>query len=267
MNTFNLAQIIEKAQSDPEVFGIIRRHASGILTSLGMNTSDARQWLTEKIFKQSITDLFLFEKKLFEDLKQFGIYEQLPSRMQERAQEWFTKIEPYMLRSTTLDLGGGSGEIAQLMQRAGCTVSLADVFNWSKYNFPFFTVEENHIDSPQESFDQVVVLTVFHHTHHPAELLQEAFRLAKKRVIFIESVTENLVGYLYGAWIDWFYNHVIHYNDDPGKKINVPCNFLPATGWEQLVWKFTQLKPKFSTNLGIHQELNPENHQLFIYDK
>ena len=80
-------------------------------------------------------------------------------------------------------------------------------------------------------------------------------------------MTENLIGYEYGAWIDWFYNHVIHYAPDIDKKINVPCNFMPATGWGQLVWKLTGLRPSVSTNLGIYQYLNPENHHLFVYDK
>jgi ubiquinone/menaquinone biosynthesis C-methylase UbiE len=208
-----------------------------------------------------------WEAELKEQLSSLGIYAKLDDRMRERAHEWFNKIEPYLLKTETLDLGGGSGEVAKLMQAHGCDVSIADVLDWRKVDMPFIQVNNNQMEIPDGSFDQVVLLTVYHHTNDIQALIKETFRVAKKRVIFMESVTENLIGYQYGAWIDWFYNHVIHYSSDIDKKINVPCNFLPATGWEQLVWKLTGLKPTASINVGVYQFLNPENHHLFVYDK
>lgn len=262
-----LKNIIQNAQCDLDTFSLIRRHAQGILVHLGMDSESADLWLQKNIKNKKIEDFVKWEEKLHSDLEKQGIYKNLSQRMTDRSHEWFVKIEPHLLKSKTLDLGGGSGEVANLMKDFGCDVTVADALNWLKFNLPYIKVVDNKTDVPNGAFDQVVVLTVFHHTNNVPALLAEAFRVAKKRVIFIESVTENLSGYEYGAWIDWFYNHIIHYSLDVDKKINVPCNFQPATSWEQLVWKLTGLKPNVSINIGIYQFLNPENHHLFVYNK
>ena len=225
----NLRAIIENAQCDPTSFAVIQRHAAGILTELGISHGEAVKWLAENIQGKRIADLHSWEAQLYSSLNKLGIYERLQGKMVDRAGEWFSKIKPHLLKASTLDLGGGSGEVAKRMQETGCKVTIADVLNWSKYDFPFLQVKDNKMEVPDGAFDQVVLLTVFHHTDNPASLVSETFRVAKKRVVFIESVTEDLAGYSYGAWIDWFYNHVIHYSGDASKKINVPCNFLPAT--------------------------------------
>lgn len=262
-----LGDIVQNAQCDSISYKMIRRHVNGILTHLGMKHNEVNEWLEKNVKNIKIENLENFETLLHDSLSSFGIYQNLDVRMEERAVEWFSCIKPYLIKGTVLDLGGGSGELANLIKKFGCKVSIADVINWSKYDIPFVKVKENVIDARDKQFDQVVLLTVYHHTDGVAKLVNESFRVAKKRVTFIESVTENDTGYMYGAWIDWFYNRVIHYSEDPKKKINVPCNFLPTTGWEQLIWKLTSLKPKVSINLGIFQFLNPENHHLFVYDK
>lgn len=264
----DLTTIIQNAQCEPDIFSFIKRQAVGILTHLGMGDAQADKWITDHIENKKLKagELTDWEKKLYDNLHTFGLYKNLDQKMTERAKAWFDKINPYLLKTKTLDLGGGSGEVANLMQSFGCDVTIADVINWNRFNLPFAVVRENKVDVKENAFNQVVLLTVFHHTNDVLALIKETFRVAKKRVIFIESVTENLIGYTYGAWIDWFYNRVIHYSSDVSKKINVPCNFLPATGWEQLVWKLTGLKPVVSENIGIYQYLNPENHHLFMYD-
>jgi ubiquinone/menaquinone biosynthesis C-methylase UbiE len=262
-----LASIIESSQNDPASFSLIKRNANGILTCLGMDFNETDKWLMENIKNKKIRDLEKWETELHDSLNSFGIYKNLEKRMKERAGEWFSKIQPHLLKTKTLDLGGGSGEVAKLMQDFGCKTTIADVINWVKVDIPFIRVKNNRVDAKDGEYDQVVLLTVFHHTDDVTSLVKEAFRVAGKRVIFIESVTESTNGYIYGAWIDWFYNHIIHFSKNTKSKINVPCNFLPATGWEQMIWKHTGLKPKVSINLGIFQFLNPENHHLFVYEK
>jgi len=262
-----LKQIVENAQCDQEAFGMIQRHVTGTLIHLGVEPEKAESFMLNEIENKKIKDLAEWEDELHTKLGEMGVYKNLDQRMKERAKEWFRKIKQHLLKTTTLDLGGGSGEVAILMKEHGCEVTVADVLKWTKEDIPFVPVLNNKVDVEDGAYDQVVLLTVFHHADNFPELVSEAFRIAKKRVIFIESVTENLIGFDYGAWIDWFYNRVIHYSKNPSKKINVPCNFLPATGWEQLIWKLTGLNPTISKNVGIYQHLNPENHHLLVYDK
>jgi len=191
--------------------------------------------------------------------------------MGERADVWVKVIRPHLLvaPATTLDFGGGSGEVAKRLSLAfDYETAISDVLHWSRYaEIPFYLSKDNRVAAADRSFKQVVALTVFHHADNVSALVSEAFRLADKRVLFIESVTNSILEFKYGSWIDWFYNRVIHYMGEESKKINVPCNFLPASGWEQRVWELTGLQPTVSKALGIFQNLNPEFHHLFVYDK
>jgi SAM-dependent methyltransferase len=274
-----LRRIIQNAQRDLDVARMILREAVGILTALGATNRGAREVIGKSLAEQEITDLARFEQNLHDIV--YGIGSQnkfcnsgdLPSAMSDRANLWCKSILPHLGFNTddsTLDLGGGSGELAYRISIATDQhrpVSIADVLDWRMHKLPFFTVANNRVDADDASFSQVVVVTVFHHSDDPAALIVEAFRLARHRVIIVESVTEDLPMYLYASWIDWFYNHIIHFSPDIEKKINVPCNFLPATAWEQLIWKLTGLRPSVSKSLGIFQFLNPEQHYLLVYDK
>ena len=278
--TEQLRRIVQNAHSDPIANAMIRRLVVGILAFLGVSPKDIDSfiavWLEPAIDFGDITEQ---ERSMREALEKRGAFSHLGEAMRLRAEAWYRQLGEYVEPGTLLDLGGGSGELAWMMynhinciQPNSGTVTIADALDWRKEKIngiPFLSVKENKIAADDKSFDTVMAVTVFHHSDDPASLVQEAFRVAKKRVVFIESVTEDLLMYQYGSWIDWFYNRVIHFNPDPAKKINVPCHFMPSTGWEQLVWHLTGLKPTQpqTQNLGIFQFLNPENHYRFVYDK
>ncbi len=264
-----LRRILENIHRNKDAEALVVRHATDILLGLNVADGDYRR-ASEKIWsifsRKSISDLALLEEMLHETLEIQP--EHLSVLMQQRTGLWMSKIIPYLHRGmNTLDLGGGSGHVAAaIAHECSCEVTVADVLDWRREKVAFLPVSDNRVNVPDGCFDQVVVLTVFHHSDDSQALVREAFRLARKRVVFIESVTEDLLMYQYGAWIDWFYNHVVHYSTDITQKIHVPCYFLPATSWEQMVWRLTGLTPSVSKNLGIFQVLNPENHHLFVYD-
>lgn len=269
-----LRQIVQNAQNDEDAYWMIRRLATGILTHLNVQGPAATNFFDDHVRRGCrIADLVSYEQQLRAGLNSLGAFTYLPERMTQRAYAWYRKVIPHLEPGgELLDLGGGSGEVARILhdnfnREAPTDVTIADALDWRKVDLPFLRVENNQIHINDGTFDQVVVLTVFHHTDDVPALVKEAFRVAKKRVVFIESVTEDLLMYQYGSWIDWFYNHVIHFNPDITKKINVPCHFMPAVAWEQLVWRLTGLTPTVSKNLGIYQDLNPENHHLYRYDK
>jgi hypothetical protein len=249
---------------------MIIRQATGIFAKLGINREDAEYLAGQIICDEGITDLAVYEQDIHERIFELCPPDGLENAMQERTQAWFDVLEDHLIEEvSTLDLGGGSGELAEWIQKiCRCSVTIADELDWRKCpDIPYVSVTDNHVDAPDGAYEQVVAVTAFHHTDNPPALVAEAFRLARQRVIFIESVTENLMMYAYASSIDHIYNRLLYHNLDITKKINVPCNFLPATGWEQLVWKLTGLKPTVSQNLGIFQDLNPEQHHLLVYNK
>lgn len=262
-----LKNVIQSIQCDPNIFGMVRRQVSGILIHLGMSPDHADKWLLERIKNQKIGDLAKWEKELHDELGSFGVYKNLDDLLKEDDKEWFVRIQPYLLKTETLNFGGGGAEVSTFIQNFGCNVTTADVLNENKPGFPFVEVNNSKINVSDKKFDQVVLLDVFHHTDDARVLIQEVLRVTKKRLIFVESVAENLAGYSYAVWVDWFYSHVIHYRFDENKKITLSGTFLASAEWERLIWRLTGLVPVASVNLGIYQYLNPQNHYLFVYDR
>jgi hypothetical protein len=260
---FDLALTVERVQLDRTAFSFVRRQAIGILTHLGISESWACEWLNERCQGTRIADLASFEASLRADLERQQICQTLPGRMEERAKAVAALLTPHLSSGPILDLGAGSGEIAWKLKESGFAVTVADVFNWTKYPLPFVRIEDNVVPG---SYEQVMVLMVFHHSDNVEKLLSHAFRAASRKVLIIESVTEDRLGFAYGCWIDWFYNRVIHYSKEQDRKIHVPCNFLSASCWSQLIWKLTGLTPALSEPLGIFQHLNPELHHLLVYE-
>ena len=268
-----LLRRINEAQHNTVVWFFIRRQVTGILTALGMPWPKAMRFMGTLLmgFESPVRDLHLFEQHLHERLKReipdFDI--RLKNAMRERAELTWMHLHPQLKSHTTvLDLGGGSGEIGSLVAgRYDCRVTIADTIDWRIGELPFRKVIGNHVQAKDNEFDTVLLLTVLHHSDAPEILLGEAFRVASRRVIIIESVVNSHIEALYGSWIDWFYNRVVHYSEDPRTKVNVPLNFRSAPGWSSLIDKTVSPKALVeSTDLGIYQHLNPERHHLFVYD-
>lgn len=256
---------------------MIRRHAIGILTALGLGHEQAEDIIWHHGMNRArgglpdAESLYDLERSLNHRISaaipEFKV--QLDAAMTKRAEVVARWISPFIERGTSvLDFGGGSGHIARhLRVHNENSVTIADVIDWrATDDVSYVPVVDERTNELDKSHEYVALLTAGHHSQKPERVICEVFRLARRRVIIIESVTNTLLEFIYGCWIDWFYNRVIHFNDDPTKKISVPCKFFPASGWEQLIWDLTDLRPKEVIPLGIHQDLNPENHCVFIYD-
>lgn len=262
----DLHRLLQLAILNPIAVQQFRRQAISVLCHLGMTWDEARHTMEiclsvlkeDPLSAESITanhtDLFIPAGRL-------------AACMKARSEITLAQFSDHIIPGSVLDLGGGSGEIASRVAALGHDVTVADVRDWRSYqhrDLPFITIQNNRIDLADHSIDTVLVLMVLHHSEDPESLLREVFRVTKQRVIIIESVTNTLTAYHYGCLMDWFYNHIVHYEEDPEKKVPVPCNFLPATGWEQLISTITGLSPRLSLDLGIFQHLNPEHHHLLV---
>lgn len=269
-STESLTRLVRTAACHPDVAQNIHRHATGILTHLGMSWSDAADFIDLAIRMTATSDWLLATESALSDSLPPIVDRMREQRMTERGTRTFKRFANILEPGSVLDLGGGSGEIGAMMQTTGNKVTIADIRDWRGPNarsLPFLTVSNNTIPLNSDSVDTVVVLMALHHSNDPKTMFSETFRVARRDVIAIESVTNTLEEYLYGCWIDWFYNRILHFVEDADLRIPVPCNFLPATGWEQLAWKLSGLTPHVSKDLGIFQDLNPEHHWLFQWKK
>ena len=276
----NLLGRLVSAAHDSEVFNFVVRQAIGILTSLGIDYESAEKLIRDTFAETNFDGLGLaqIEREIHHQLKKMGAYKNLEDRMLLRANATGRIIIDHLMLNgdfdatsgaEILDLGGGTGEIASWLQkRTMHKAAIADPLECYKdKTLTFLPVVDNKVKAPEGAFENVLLLMAAHHSDDPEATITEAFRLSRDRVIIIESVTNSWFMYRYTCWIDWFYNHVIHYAEDIKKKVNVPCNFRSAGDWQQLIWKLTGEEPILSQELGIFQVLNPEWHHLFVYGK
>lgn len=101
------------------------------------------------------------------------------------------QIEPWLAGERILDLGSGEGYVgAHLEALAGDgnrRVILADVDPFFQERLPRFLFDGLRLPLESDSVDTVVLSLVLHHAGDPGRLLEEAFRVARRRVVITES--------------------------------------------------------------------------------
>jgi SAM-dependent methyltransferase len=265
-----LRTLVERAQCDPALWSELELRASGILHRIGIDRRLARSWLASTFSEKEILDLYAVEAAAHAELERMlAPHDTTADALREYHGERFNTLRPYLRKgATTLDVGAGSGIIAQKIDSYGCPCTIADALNWSKVPLPYLQVRDNRIDAPDNSFEQVLSYACFHHSDDPVALLREVTRVADKRIIFVESVASTEREFLYTSWMDWFCNRVtFHYAESPEQKIAVPCEFKSPHGWETAMLDVSRLTPTISEHLGMRQEFAPLHHHLFVYDK
>jgi SAM-dependent methyltransferase len=204
----------------------------------------------------------------------------LEDALNRRAEVIKAQIEPYLEGDSLLDIGCGNGMIAELIKDHFKELKLIDVVEYLPWRLrqqlSFSKYEEGEPLSFDKSFDTVLLLTVLHHSRNPRRLLKFAWGVTRKRLIIIESVVgihalegnakyelvrlplELQIGY--AAFIDWFYNRVLH------NEVPVPYNFTTPEMWKT---EFEQkgMKIERTIHLGQDIDIGPEYHILFVLRK
>ena len=206
-----------------------------------------------------------------------GAFKNFDEKMDVRALMWYQKIAPYIVGRKFLDLGGGDGRTAKRVQDEqkikgqDIEVHVADVLDYPDRvrGLPYTRMGRRRTPFADREFDTVFLGTVFHHVGSELddhlELMDESIRVARRRVIVIESIYQTPEEKLYTMWIDWWYNRILHFDEDPVKKVNVPFNFREPEDWKA---RLEERGLKVSDyDLGTFQILNPEHHWLFVVEK
>lgn len=203
------------------------------------------------------------------------------------------RVERYLVGKTVLDLGCGSGKIGLVMKNKGYEVTLADVYrndSISASGLPFHQItDEEALPFEDSSFDNVLILSMLHHTQNPPHTMDECKRILKKggRLHLIETVygihTEMKSGG-YGTedvpfrslsyeqqrqvtmFFDYFANHILDgYTEDQDKYIPVPFNFTTPDTLER-IFREKGFVLVSKENLGIYP-FSYVYHVHFTYSK
>lgn len=156
-----------------------------------------------------------------------------------------------------LDVGAGSCRFGKAVQDAlKAKVSGVDVCDYSDGIIPFFVFDGNSLPFPDRSFDVVFFAFVLHHTTNQTELLREACRVARQKVILFEDTYDWPWERLFVAWND-FHTNILqgwikakkgHFKGDP-TQMPMPYTFRSVPGWKDL---FTTL-PVTMTSCAIRR--------------
>jgi SAM-dependent methyltransferase len=110
-----------------------------------------------------------------------------------------------------LDIGSGSCKMAKaLSKRYGIGVTTVDVVDHNVTDLPLELYDGRHLPYDDRYFDTVMLAFVLHHAANPADLIREAVRVSRSRVLVIEDAPEGwLQKVLWRSW-DYVLNHGVH---------------------------------------------------------
>lgn len=282
---------IKDVLTDPEIDIVIHTMCHNVFQHLGISDERAKMIIRECFdCAQSYDDITEYEYSAYSVLAREGITGAIPEKLKNRAHIMRRQISPHLAAGFVFDLGCGDARLAQLLAQDGFTLQLADVYenpNVVSTGMPFQLLKQNEtIPFSDHQFDNTLLCTVLHHSDNPMQVLCEARRVTRPngRVIVIESVygvngqellpaqCAQIQQYLsltpeqqrrVNIFFDHFYNRVIHFTDDPAKKVNVPFNFNTPEMWRQL-FEQAGLRQERVIHLGVDQPTVPEYHTLHI---
>ncbi|MFH0760858.1 MAG: class I SAM-dependent methyltransferase [Bacteroidota bacterium] len=285
---------IKEVLNDPTLAGYIEKTLEKVLGHLGISSLESeeiiRQCLENAASYKRVSD---YESVTHKILDRAGVTQEIPKKLTGRADQIFQQIKPYLLPGSVLDLGSGDGRVGELCAKNGYKVLLTDVYknqNIDNTGLEFKLFQQGEpVPVEDDSFDNTLALTVYHHSSDPVNTIRESCRVTKSngRVLVIESVygvtgdvlsgeaREKAGNYLSlseeqqrtaNVFFDHFYNRVIHYSDNPGTKVNVPFNFNTPEGWKR-IFENEGFGQEEIIHLGTDQLTVPEYHTLHVLRK
>lgn len=91
-----------------------------------------------------------------------------------------------------LDLGAGTGWVGKrLAERKGCRVQLVDVLDCNETDLPLTVYDGQTIPAADKSVDVVTLVFVLHHAVNQEQILTEAARVARRRIVVVEDTPRN----------------------------------------------------------------------------
>ena len=118
------------------------------------------------------------------------------------------RIRSYLHKKDTIfDIGTGNGAVAYLLQQEGFSIITSDIKDQSIFKevVPIITSGDSN-PLPDNHFDNVLLLTMLHHTCDPLAVLDEAIRISRNKIIIIEDVYRNKLQQYFTFLIDSIVN-------------------------------------------------------------
>lgn len=140
-------------------------------------------------------------------------------------------------QGTVLDVGCGSGEIAQAIMhdKPGLAFRGIDVLLRPKVAIPAQAYNGHDFPYADGAVDWVTIVDVLHHTDDPAVVLREAARVASQGIVIKDHLREGIAAAQTLRFMDWVGNR--------GHDVRLPYNYLARAEWtamfDRLGWTVT----------------------------
>jgi ubiquinone/menaquinone biosynthesis C-methylase UbiE len=106
-----------------------------------------------------------------------------------------------------IDIGAGSGGLANYLKYKGFDVIPVDVVDKNLYNnLSPVIYDGKHLPFEDEAFDVSMLITVLHHCHYPEQVFSEAVRVSKRKLIILEDVYSNAIM----KHLTWFMDSLVN---------------------------------------------------------
>ncbi|MEX0991814.1 MAG: class I SAM-dependent methyltransferase [Actinomycetota bacterium] len=184
-----------------------------------------------------------------------------------RENEEGSKIAPHLeAGQTLLDLGAGTGFMARwLRDRTGVAPTTCDVVEYGNRDRSIpFVLQDDPFRVPVEdsSFDVVLLMFVFHHIESFEDqfrLLDEAIRVARRRVIITEDTPRTRTDRLFNTGWDWLLNW--------RHGVPTPFTFRGVDEWTQVFKERDLSLTAVETYRPMWPTLKSYPHTLFVLDR
>jgi SAM-dependent methyltransferase len=275
-------QILSALENDA-VLLVLSSQLQLSFVALGIPKDEAESAVNEVLDRTRRADsLRSAEAQVKDLLRHLNLEERIQQGLGRRSELIYNQIRKYLVGPRVLDLGCGDGLVANRVARDGFEVQMSDIVDYRapSVNLPFAKpLEGEPLPFASSSFDTVLLLTVLHHANCPLQVFAEALRVCRARIIVIESVfgvqpadvpsgDERAEAFVnlgnaqaqFLAFVDWFYNRVLHH------EVQVPFKFKSPAAWEEVFRDFGAHQLSLE-HLGLDQPLVPEYHTLHIVEK
>lgn len=279
--------------ADDVVMRVARPMMEQVMAAVRVNRDQRGEIIPELIeIISRVSGLDEVEARGHELFVRHGLVNKIRDALATRAASIIGETIDSFRNDSLLDLGCGDGQVGKILSGLGMQVNLADIYKHDDIDatgLPFELLQEGgQLPFHDETFENVFLSAVLHHSNDPKRLLREAVRVAKPegRVVLIESVYSMKLRdfpndqksdggvhdyarlnanrqFMLNCFFDWLYNRIIHFNAEPACKINVPCNFLPPQNWQKNMQDLG-LKVEPVRCLGFDQKIVPEVHTRHV---
>lgn len=286
---------IKELLRDTKVEEFIYKNFSHIFKHLGIRGENSDKILNRCLdHGKNYSHVFDYESEVHKIFESEGIAQQINKKLAERSKIMYNQIKPYIVKGSILDLGCGDGEVGGMFAEDH-KVFLSDVYehpNIKNTGLEFrLCCQGKDLPFDSDSFNNVFLLTVLHHSDYPIKTVRETHRVTKPggRALIIESVYgvtgEELSGKelpssemkraeeflslnpeqqrMSTFFFDHLHNRIINYREDPREKVNLPANFNTPDGWKK-IFEENGLHQMEIIHLGFDQPTAYEYHTLHI---